>query len=321
MTTKEKRPGILIVDDIDANRLVLKRLLDGCDIDLIEAASGVEALSKVIGFSHLALILLDVQMPGMDGYEVAKLLREEKQTQQIPIIFLTALNQDEQHILKGYRSGAIDYLSKPINPDILLSKVRIFIDIWKLRAGLEHEIKKRQHAEKHISYLAHHDELTGLPNRRSLMESFKKELSRVNRSKKQILVLMIDLDGFKLINDMHGHEAGDKLLIEVASRLQQMIRPHDIIARIGGDEFVLLFSDITNPNRLNNKIENIIKTISEPFIYKDISLQVGASIGIATSPNDGIQIDDLLAHADNAMYTAKKSGGNQLNYFDINQYG
>jgi diguanylate cyclase (GGDEF)-like protein len=316
MMISDIRPAILIVDDIDANRIALKRLIKGCNVDLAEAASGVEALNKVIGLKHLALILLDVQMPGMDGYEVATLLQEEKQTRRIPIIFLTAIDREEQHILKGYSSGAIDFMPKPINPDILLSKVRIFIDLWQLRSELEQEIVKRREAEKHVHYLAYHDELTGLPNRRALMESFERELSRSNRTDKQVLVLMIDLDGFKAINDNCGHEAGDFVLKEVATRLKQNTRTHDIISRIGGDEFVILLTDVSDYRLLTNKIEQLIEQVSLPSDYQGKSLSVGASVGIAMAPTNGTQIDELLAYADNAMYSAKRSGGNQLNYHE-----
>ena len=138
MSESNSKPSILVVDDVAANRLAIKRLLHNVDADIVEASSGNEALSLAVQQNNLALILLDVQMPGMDGYEVAQFLREEPQTRHIPIIFVTAVYRDEQHMLKGYSSGAVDYISKPIIPEILMSKVQIFLELWQLRADLEH---------------------------------------------------------------------------------------------------------------------------------------------------------------------------------------
>lgn len=144
MTVTKTRPSILIVDDVAANRLALKRLLGKFDIELIEADSGNCALAMAVKQNNIALILLDVQMPEMDGYEVAQFLREEPQTRHIPIIFVTAVHRDEQHVLKGYSSGAVDYISKPIIPEILMSKVKIFLELWQLRDDLEQANVKAQ---------------------------------------------------------------------------------------------------------------------------------------------------------------------------------
>lgn len=141
-------PSILVVDDVSANRLALKRLLNKTNADIIEASSGNEALAIAVQHHNLAVILLDVQMPEMDGYEVAQFLREEPQTRHIPIIFVTAVHRDEQHMLKGYSSGAVDYISKPIIPEILMSKVQIFLELWQMRADLEQANEKAQEAVK-----------------------------------------------------------------------------------------------------------------------------------------------------------------------------
>jgi len=152
-------PAILVVDDVSANRLALKRLLAKVDADIIEASSGNEALAIAVEQNQLAVILLDVQMPEMDGYEVAQFLREEPQTRHIPIIFVTAVHRDEQHMLKGYSSGAVDYISKPIIPEILMSKVQIFLDLWKMRSDLERANEKAQAAalakDQFLSTMSH----------------------------------------------------------------------------------------------------------------------------------------------------------------------
>ncbi len=316
MQKNTNRAKILIVDDVRANLLVLKTLLEDFDAEIMEASSGQEALHQAVGEKDLALILLDVQMPEMDGYEVAELLKQEEQTKDIPIIFVTAIHRDDAQILKGYSYGAADYLTKPIVPEILLSKVKVFLDLWTLRAGLEEEINKRTLIEDRLRYLANHDELTGLPNRRELMNQFTKEINRADRSGKHIIVLMIDLDGFKQVNDTLGHEAGDYTLTEVADRLNTLIRKYDTFARIGGDEFVILISEVEADFDLNEKVERIIACVSKPMFFESNPIAISASIGVAKFPINGKDINELLSHADSAMYCAKKAGGNQTSFYD-----
>ncbi|TQV84376.1 diguanylate cyclase domain-containing protein [Aliikangiella coralliicola] len=315
MTVKEIRPDILVVDDMRMNLVVLRSLLESFSANIVEATSGAEALHKAVGLKNLALILLDVQMPEMDGYEVAELLKDEEETESIPIIFVTAIHRDETQILKGYSYGAADYLTKPIVPEILLSKVGVFLDLWRLRSVLEQEVKMRTEAEIRLQHLAHHDELTGLPNRRELMDAFAKEINRSVRFEKRMVVLMIDLDGFKQVNDDLGHEAGDFTLVKVAARVSKIIRQYDTFARIGGDEFVILMSDIEGVIDIKNKVEEIITEISKPILFDSKPINIGASIGIASFPEDGTSIDEILSHADDAMYAAKKAGGNRLTYY------
>ncbi len=307
-------PQILLVDDVEANLFVLKSLLSKFDAELIEVNSGPKALLQAVRLDRLALILLDVQMPEMDGYEVAQLLKEEEQTKDIPIIFVTAIHRDDEQVLKGYSFGAADYLTKPIIPEILLSKVGVFLDLWQLRAGLQQEIEKRTSVEERLRHLAHHDELTGLPNRRELMNAFEREINRANRFNKRFFILMIDLDGFKHVNDQYGHEAGDFTLLEVSARITKLIRQYDSFARIGGDEFVIIMSDIEEKVDVERKVKQVIKEVSRKINHEQNSFQIGASVGIASYPNDGNDIDTLLANADNAMYSAKRAGGSQLTH-------
>jgi len=204
-------PKILVIDDTPANLVAMKVLLGDVAAEVITADSGNSGLAKALE-EHISLILLDVNMPGMDGFEVAELLSEMEETQDIPIIFLTALQGDEDKRLQGYSSGAIDYIQKPINPDILLSKIHIFLKMWSLRFGLELEIQRREKVEREIEYLAQHDALTHLPNRRQLHLELDRLIDRTSRANDKFAVLFLDLDGFKKINDELGHEAGDAFL-------------------------------------------------------------------------------------------------------------
>ena len=151
---------ILIVDDTRANLVALQVLLKPVEVDIVIAESGEQALMAALkNEEHIALILLDVLMPVMDGFEVARLLHENERTRSIPIIFITA-NQDDEQIEEAYLHGAVDYIQKPIRKTALISKVRVFLDLWQLRHGLELEIEQRRIAEHRVEHLATHDPLT-----------------------------------------------------------------------------------------------------------------------------------------------------------------
>ncbi len=174
-------------------------------------------------------------------------------------------------------------------------------------------LKEHAMALKEIAY---NDALTGLPNRLLLQDRMQQALSHAKRQGKQIAVCYLDLDGFKPVNDNHGHQAGDQILIEVARRLQQNLRTGDTVARLGGDEFVLLMLDIRSTSELEQLLARVLKTIAEPYALQDTTLTLFASIGIATHPPDSEEADTLLRHADQAMYAAKQSGKNRYAFFD-----
>ncbi|MGQ0529400.1 MAG: diguanylate cyclase [Panacagrimonas sp.] len=332
------RPKILVVDDTPANLVAMRRLLRDCGADLIEAASGNEALAACLDH-QFALILLDVQMPDIDGFEVASLLSEEEGTRETPIIFVTAAYSDDLNRLKGYHHGAVDYIAKPVNDAILMSKVRIFLELYNSKralqellktleqrnAQLETEIAERIRAEELARHRAGHDVLTGLPNRLLFMDRLAESVKRSERHKDSFALLYIDLDGFKPINDRHGHIAGDQTLKLVGTRMVQSIRKSDTCARIGGDEFAVIMDGAPEgeAQRLGEKLCEILR---QPFSLDlgDMGtpeVQVGASIGIALfpeyvpgqTPEHTIEdrLEDLIRIADEAMYLAKRAGKNR----------
>ncbi|MDH3388682.1 MAG: EAL domain-containing protein [Gammaproteobacteria bacterium] len=312
---------ILIVDDTKANLLALRVLLKPIQADIITAESGAQALRAAQQTEdHIALILLDVQMPVMDGFEVARLLHENEKTRSIPIIFITA-NQDDAHIEEAYLAGAVDYIQKPIRKTALISKVRVFLDLWWLRFGLEQEVEQRRAAEHRVEHLATHDPLTNLPNRRGLYEELNELIYRSQRYKFSSAVIYVDLDGFKHVNDHFGHEAGDRLLIQASANFKGIVRQTDSVARIGGDEFIVLITDIDGETSLITKIESLLREASRPIEFKGQKISVGASIGIALFPEHGDNAETLLHHADQAMYQAKNEGKNTFRFFteDINK--
>jgi diguanylate cyclase (GGDEF)-like protein len=320
-------PKILVVDDTRANLVAMRHLLADCGAELVEATSGNEALSACLD-QQFALILLDVNMPDMDGFEVAALLGEAEQLRDTPVIFVTAAYADDLNRLKGYRSGAVDYISKPINDVILQSKVRVFLELHAARmqlqntleelstrnAQLQVEIAERQRVEAKVRHQATHDMLTGLPNRVLFHDRLRAAMQRGGRDESRFALALVDIDGFKAVNDTYGHPAGDALLQTISARLNNQVRSNDTVARLGGDEFALIFEDVSGLPPLMERCQQICDLLAQPYPLNgargDFTAHVSASIGIALW-DDGIDSDEtLIQAADRALYQAKDNGKN-----------
>ena len=322
-------PKILVVDDTSANLVAMRRLLAHCGAQLFEATSGNQALALCLDH-QFALILLDVNMPDMDGFEVAALLGETEQLRETPIIFVTAAYADDLNKLKGYHSGAVDYIAKPINDVILQSKVRVFLELHAARAELQQamtalsernrqlvvEIAERERVEALVRHQASHDMLTGLPNRMLFRDRLYGAIQRVHRHHGLFALACIDIDGFKTVNDTHGHSAGDVLLQEIAERLTAQLRGNDTVARLGGDEFALILEEINELPLALQLCEKLCAVLGEPYSLIvngcSIDVRIGASIGIAPYvPSDRPDVEEqLIQAADRAMYEAKRNGKN-----------
>lgn len=323
-TQQPDRPRILLVDDVRANRVAMRRLLSRVDADIVEAASGEEALSACLD-QPFALILLDVQMPGMDGFEVAELLSGQGDLSDTPVIFVTANHTGDLDHLQGYRLGAVDYLVKPINETVLLAKVRAFLDLYRARGEmqrllqqveiyndrLQQEIGERKRAEARALHQAHHDPLTDLPNRAHFYHALGAALQT---DRATLALIYIDLDGFKAVNDTYGHAAGDELLCAVAGRLRRAFREDDIVARLGGDEFAVLMRGIDQAHRIvpERQAGAVVQALGQPFRLRlngdTVQVRIGASVGVAYGFEDGGSTDELMAAGDRAMYRAKHGG-------------
>ena len=171
-------------------------------------------------------------------------------------------------------------------------------------------VEKLLESEKQMSFLAHHDALTGLPNRRSFMIRLRQSMALATRQSSKLALLFIDLDGFKKVNDVHGHKVGDQLLKQVADRLTDGMRQSDMMGRFGGDEFVLLSTDCPDLESAALIATKLISVLGEPFLIDDLTVTVGASVGIAIFPDQAADIEPFIALADTAMYQAKHDGGN-----------
>jgi len=185
------------------------------------------------------------------------------------------------------------------------------------------DITDRKRAEEHIEYLAYHDELTGIPNRAHFQRSFEHTIAASQRQGLNLALMVVDLDRFKNINDIIGHEAGDQLLKQVAARLRTCLRDSDVLARLGGDEFVILMQDASSIEAVSSVANKILEATSRPLIIDEQEFLITASIGISTSPHDGTDLRTLLRNGDVAMYRAKESGKNGFQYFspDMDAHG
>lgn len=293
------RETILIVDDIVANIEILNSIL-GSTYEILFATSGQDAID--IAKEQLPdLILLDVVMPGMDGYAVCSRLKAEEKTRDIPVIFVTAMDHEEDES-KGLNAGVIDYIIKPIRPSIVKARIHNHLEL--------------KHYRDYLKNLSTLDGLTGIPNRRRFDEVLQNEWYRGNRNQTTISLLMMDIDYFKAYNDNYGHLAGDECLRRLARCLSESVRrPVDLPARYGGEEFVLLLPEtdsdeaVTVARRLQEKTHQL----NIPHAYSQAADHVTFSIGIATMiPSDACSQLDLVNRADKLLYEAKHHGRNRF---------
>lgn len=438
-------PTVLIVDDNPINLSVVVDHLEEHGFEVNIAQGGEEALDRA-AFVQPDLILLDVLMPGIDGFETCRRLKANDATRNIPVIFMTAL-ADLHDKISAFSAGGVDYVSKPFQIEELLARVRTHVELRAAQARLAsqnlelqqeisarrsaesalraselryrrlfetandgillldgkteevtdanpaftkmtgydrsallgrtmnqlssfgnvsackttvselqqlkhikyddwileksdgspidvevignlyqadgtnivqcnfRDISDRKEAEARIRYMAHHDALTGLPNRTMLADRLHVAIAQARRSQNKVAVLLLDLDHFKHINDSLGHHIGDQLLEAVAMRLRNCLRESDTAARLGGDEFVLTLSDVSSEENAEVVARKVLAALSEPIPVESHQLHIGVSIGISLFPSDGEDPAALLRAADTAMYSAKESGRGEYRFF------
>ncbi len=287
---------LLLVDDEDVNLYALKLVLESRGYACVTARNGVDALRLAEEKSPDA-ILLDIQMPVMDGYEVCRRLKQSETTRSIPLLFLTARYRDHLEVAKGLDLGANDYVTKPFSSQELLARVGVMVRL--------------RNAEEVMRKVSQTDDLTGLHNRRFLQDRLDQELHRAVRGSGMISCILLDIDHFKTINDGHGHAAGDFVLSSVAEIMRQHIRKSDLAVRFGGDEFLLILFDNDKEGAL--RVAERIRTdvASRQFPFDGRRVPVTVSSGVSAYPEDGMTTsEELLARADQALYDAKAAGRN-----------
>jgi len=293
------KPTILVVDDMPGSIEILNQILAD-EYRVLFALNG-EAGLEITRTQKPELILLDVSMPGMDGYQVCHELKSDPETRDIPIIFVTAKDQDEDQEM-GFKIGAADYLTKPVRPATVKVRVKNQLQI--------------RHSEELILHQALYDGLTHLPNRSLSVDRLRYSIAQDCRNQLKTALLFIDLDKFKEINDTLGHDAGDQLLKASALRFKQCVRKIDTVGRLGGDEFVVILPGLEQVEDAKKVAENIIRVFSNPFTLSGMEVVVTVSIGIAFSPDDSDDYKKLLANADTAMYQSKEAGRNNYHLFN-----
>lgn len=325
----KKEVNILIVDDRLENLLVLESLLENMDCNIIKATSGNDALGLMLDY-EFALVLLDVQMPDMDGFETAELMRMNSKTRFVPIIFVTAISKEQRCLFKGYEVGAVDYLFKPIEPVILQSKVRIFLELYNQKKIVEEqaallelkikELSELKEANFKLENLSVSDGLTGIANRRAFDNYINISLKNCARSGEPISLIMADIDYFKAYNDNYGHLQGDDCLIKVAKGLASSIkRPLDFVARYGGEEFAVILPEVDEKGArvIAEKIKENIAALMLLHEHSKVSPYVTLSLGIATIwPGDSWSVSEFIDNADKALYEAKFNGRNQIKVYN-----
>ena len=306
--------SILVVDDVEDELVTMQALLERPGLVVLTASSAAQALD-LLEQHDVALALLDVQMPVVTGFALAECMRSNDRTRSVPIIFFTGNARDPSRTFLGYEAGAVDFLVKPVEPKVLESKVAFFIELYHQRrelcernAELERLLKlnelmaeelRRAHGKALGEALT--DALTGVSNRRHIMQLGNAMLSDRRRQSQPVSVAILDLDHFKAINDTHGHPTGDAVLRAFCMHVSAQIRTSHMLGRLGGEEFLLLMpgTSITEAAAIVDRVRGTLQA------HDGIDYRFSAGLAQAAV---GEQLAALIERADHALYEAKRTG-------------
>jgi len=307
------RQKILIIDDTRANIQIMHAvLLDSYTIFF--ATNGQDGL-RLAQQELPDLILLDVMMPEMDGYEVCAKIKNDPLIRQIPVIFITAMSEEEDEA-KGLEAGAVDYITKPVSAPIVKARVKNHLELKRHRDMLEKLTVELDIKNRELNLLARKDALTGLANRRYFDEILDAEIQRAFRSRQLLSLILCDVDFFKSYNDHYGHVAGDKCLQAIGEIMRQSFkRISDLPARYGGEEFAVIFPD-TPPGNAGLMAEKLRQAMLEqalPHAFSAAAEFVTLSFGVVEAlPTREMDAEWFINAADKALYQAKENGRNQV---------
>ena len=301
---------ILIAEDEKIARMILVRALEDHGYEVLQAENGrkgwdIYQMEK----EDIYFVVLDWQMPKMDGLELCRRIKNTTLSHYVYVIFLTG-QKDTKSIVRGLEIGADDYLTKPFNKRELLSRIKVGLRIIESEKAL-------QEANKRLEMLACTDGLTGVSNRRALLDRLRSEFSRAAREKVTFCLFMMDIDHFKSVNDTYGHDAGDRVLIEVANRIQCELRPYDIMGRYGGEEFLagVVNVDSETGKAIGERLRSCV--CRDTFQIGNEKVSVSISVGvtncvISKDNNKDSFLVDMIKRADQALYEAKDTGRNRV---------
>ncbi|OPX55327.1 response regulator receiver modulated diguanylate cyclase [Oceanospirillum multiglobuliferum] len=287
-----EKATVLVVDDSATNIQVLAGILKN-DYLVKVANSGQRCLDILTAGPLPDLLLLDIDMPDMDGYEVCRRVKADSDMSKIPIIFVTGMDSDDNEEY-GLTLGAVDYITKPIRPAIVQARVKT-------------QVMLKKQSDK-LTFLAFHDQLTSVYNRYFMLEVAGQKVARTLRDGHSLSLLLLDIDHFKQVNDQHGHLVGDQVLVAMAQKLMEFNRKDDLVARFGGEEFIVLL-DFCDKDSAVKKAEILRQAIED---LMPAGLKVTVSIGIAELRSGKESFNDMLKRADSALYQAKEQGRNRV---------
>jgi diguanylate cyclase (GGDEF)-like protein len=297
---------VLVVDDDADVRDALAEVLAANGYDAVRARSGDEALAVLERDDSIELVLLDVNMPEPDGFDILRRLKAHDRRRDIPVICVSGRTSVEDKIA-GLKLGAADYLAKPFDVQELFARMARPLRVKRILERLD----RARSAAEHLSLT---DPVTGLPNRRDLERRLREEIDRADRTSEPLGCLMIDVDRFKVVNDEFGHSAGDAVLGEVATALQASLRSFDVVARFGGDEFVLLLpgAALEGARQVGEALCDVISTLAIP-IGTEHTIRLSISVGaVSHDPGSSEDAHALLDRADAALLAAKRTGRNRV---------
>ena len=289
---------VVIVDDDATNQMLAERILKKNGFRVSAFSSGQEFLDFTVENDVPDLVLLDIKMPGMDGFETLSRYKKIEKAKDVPVIFLTG-DEKRGTETKGLSMGATDFIRKPFIPDVLILRVKHTIRLEQLQRQLENEVVKKTEEAKT-------DAMTGLLNKVASEEAIGEVVRETDG-----MLAMVDLDSFKLVNDLYGHDMGDKILIRFAGILRSQTREGDIAGRVGGVEFVLFLRHLDDESAVENKVrlmnDGIVEAARE-LMGEDMEIPIGVSSGAVSVPEYGTDYADLIKKADEALYQVKQNG-------------
>ena len=293
---------ILVVDDSPDNIELMEEILREEGYVCVSSTMLPEQVCPLHRQHNYDLILLDLQMPGLNGFQVMKGLKELEHGGYLPVLALTA---QPSFKIAALEAGARDFISKPFDLLEVHKRIHNMLEVRLLYKELAQYSKAQQ-------ALALHDPLTGLPNRRLLEDRIETTLQHASRHHHKAAVMYLDLDGFKAINDTYGHSYGDEVLKIVAQRLVATSRKEDTVARLGGDEFMVVLGEVNSLLDAQGPAAKLVEAVSQPFFINDLTLRLSTSIGISIYPDDAETVEALISIADYALYEAKRGGKNRF---------